>query len=57
MATWIGIVCIVAGVGYLIASRLMSPSRNRTWILVGGPILIIVGTLLLTGAIEPSWAS
>ncbi|MCJ7604823.1 MAG: hypothetical protein MUO19_02170 [Dehalococcoidales bacterium] len=53
--TTIGIVCIAAGVFAFGASLLKPPSGMRPWrryrILIGGPVAIIIGVLILTGVI------
>ena len=54
-ATVAGIICIVAGVFALGLGLLRNPT-GRPWfrwrMLIGGPIGVIIGILLLTGVID-----
>jgi len=51
--TLAGIVCIVLGIALPIASRIMTSRRRKIRMLRGGPILVIIGILMLTGVIQP----
>jgi hypothetical protein len=54
-ATVAGIVCIAAGVFAFGLGLLRNPT-GRSWfrwrMLIGGPIVIVIGILLLTGVID-----
>jgi len=48
-----GIICVGLGIIFLIASRFIPSRRFKIRLMIGGPILIICGILILTGVIEP----
>lgn len=52
--TTAGIICIVAGVFAFFVGLLKNPVRSRLFrwrLLIGGPIAVVVGILVLTGVI------
>ena len=50
--TALAIIFIVLGIALPLISRFIPWRRQRIRLLIGGPVLVIIGILMLTGVIE-----
>ncbi len=49
-----GVILIVTGIGCFITCRFVGWPRRRGHTLVLGPVLVVLGILVLTGVIDPN---